>query len=73
MSDQQPVPAPDPENVPAMPPASGPYGDDRGAFPPVPPVPPDSRAGCPDPVGRVTLHKGEYFKTNRCQEWKRVG
>ncbi|MCQ9131578.1 hypothetical protein KMS84_12305 [Streptomyces sp. IBSBF 2807] len=23
--------------------------------------------------GRVTLGKGEYFKTNRCQEWKRVG
>ncbi|MFF5840494.1 hypothetical protein ACFY74_03405 [Streptomyces massasporeus] len=23
--------------------------------------------------GRVTLDKGEYFKTNRCQEWKRVG
>jgi hypothetical protein len=23
--------------------------------------------------GRVTLHKGEYFKTNRCAEWKRVG
>ncbi|MEH0515556.1 MULTISPECIES: hypothetical protein [unclassified Streptomyces] len=23
--------------------------------------------------GRVTLHKGEYFKTNRCEEWKRVG
>lgn len=23
--------------------------------------------------GRVTLNKGEYFKTNRCQEWKRVG
>lgn len=23
--------------------------------------------------GRVTLKKGEYFKTNRCQEWKRVG
>ncbi|GGQ97104.1 hypothetical protein [Streptomyces aurantiogriseus] len=22
--------------------------------------------------GRVTLNKGEYFKTNRCQEWKRV-
>ncbi|MFH9550049.1 hypothetical protein [Streptomyces sp. NPDC017435] len=22
--------------------------------------------------GRVTLSKGEYFKTNRCQEWKRV-
>ncbi|MEU9653462.1 hypothetical protein AB0E00_31825 [Streptomyces sp. NPDC048110] len=24
-------------------------------------------------TGRVTLNKGEYFKTNRCQEWKRVG
>ncbi|PPS88071.1 hypothetical protein [Streptomyces sp. MH60] len=24
-------------------------------------------------AGRVTLKKGEYFKTNRCQEWKRVG
>ncbi|MFF0703641.1 hypothetical protein ACFYVC_25395 [Streptomyces tendae] len=23
-------------------------------------------------TGRVTLNKGEYFKTNRCQEWKRV-
>jgi hypothetical protein len=23
--------------------------------------------------GRVTLNSGEYFKTNRCQEWKRVG
>ncbi|MDX5570469.1 hypothetical protein PYK79_54290 [Streptomyces sp. ID05-04B] len=23
--------------------------------------------------GRVTLHKGEYFKTNRCEEWKKVG
>jgi len=23
--------------------------------------------------GRVTLHQGEYFKTNRCQEWKKVG
>ncbi|WP_406499200.1 hypothetical protein OG936_31045 [Streptomyces sp. NBC_00846] len=23
--------------------------------------------------GRVTLNKGEYFKTNRCAEWKRVG
>ncbi|MER6348039.1 hypothetical protein ACWC10_19425 [Streptomyces sp. NPDC001595] len=23
--------------------------------------------------GRVTLNAGEYFKTNRCQEWKRVG
>ncbi|MGY3205466.1 hypothetical protein [Streptomyces sp. TE5632] len=23
--------------------------------------------------GRVTLNTGEYFKTNRCQEWKRVG
>lgn len=23
--------------------------------------------------GRVTLDKGEYFKTNRCQKWKRVG
>lgn len=23
--------------------------------------------------GRVTLNGGEYFKTNRCQEWKRVG
>lgn len=23
--------------------------------------------------GRVTLDQGEYFKTNRCQEWKRVG
>ncbi|MFE9355443.1 hypothetical protein [Streptomyces olivaceoviridis] len=22
--------------------------------------------------GRVTLNRGEYFKTNRCQEWKRV-
>ncbi|MFC5954902.1 hypothetical protein ACFP51_10490 [Streptomyces pratens] len=22
--------------------------------------------------GRVTLNTGEYFKTNRCQEWKRV-
>ncbi|TWG06952.1 hypothetical protein FHX80_115452 [Streptomyces brevispora] len=22
--------------------------------------------------GRVTLNKGEYFKTNRCQEWKRT-
>ncbi|MEU3733538.1 hypothetical protein AB0E81_29685 [Streptomyces sp. NPDC033538] len=26
-----------------------------------------------DGTGRVTLNKGEYFKTNRCQEWKRVG
>ncbi|MFJ8546117.1 hypothetical protein ACIRFH_29740 [Streptomyces sp. NPDC093586] len=24
-------------------------------------------------TGRVALNKGEYFKTNRCQEWKRVG
>ncbi|MFD4256305.1 hypothetical protein ACFWR9_01405 [Streptomyces sp. NPDC058534] len=24
-------------------------------------------------TGRVTLNNGEYFKTNRCQEWKRVG
>ncbi|MEV6794444.1 hypothetical protein AB0M87_21200 [Streptomyces sp. NPDC051320] len=23
--------------------------------------------------GRVTLNKGEYFKTQRCQDWKRVG
>lgn len=23
--------------------------------------------------GRVILNTGEYFKTNRCQEWKRVG
>ncbi|MFC9910179.1 hypothetical protein [Streptomyces sp. NPDC127197] len=23
--------------------------------------------------GRVTLNNGEYFKTNRCQEWTRVG
>ncbi|MEV6662025.1 hypothetical protein [Streptomyces nigra] len=23
--------------------------------------------------GRVTLNKGEYFKTNRCQKWERVG
>ncbi|GAB7105733.1 hypothetical protein JCM4814A_40470 [Streptomyces phaeofaciens JCM 4814] len=23
--------------------------------------------------GRVTLNQGEYFKTNRCEEWKRVG
>jgi len=23
--------------------------------------------------GRVTLNSGEYFKTNRCQEWKKVG
>ncbi|MBG0851110.1 hypothetical protein I2W78_04370 [Streptomyces spinoverrucosus] len=23
--------------------------------------------------GRVTLNNGEYFKTNRCQEWKRAG
>lgn len=23
--------------------------------------------------GRVTLNKGEYFKTNRCAEWKRTG
>ncbi|MFF7837467.1 hypothetical protein ACFZC6_01310 [Streptomyces ossamyceticus] len=23
--------------------------------------------------GRVTLNDGEYFKTNRCKEWKRVG
>ncbi|MEV0693916.1 hypothetical protein [Streptomyces sp. NPDC050388] len=23
--------------------------------------------------GRVTLNSGEYFKTNGCQEWKRVG
>lgn len=23
--------------------------------------------------GRVTLNKGEYFQTNRCAEWKRVG
>ncbi|WP_455360488.1 hypothetical protein [Streptomyces sp. SYSU K21746] len=23
--------------------------------------------------GRVTLRKGEYFETNRCQEWKKVG
>ncbi|MFF0206081.1 hypothetical protein [Streptomyces sp. NPDC005017] len=23
--------------------------------------------------GRVTLNSGEYFKTNRCEEWKRVG
>lgn len=23
--------------------------------------------------GRVTLNKGETFKTNRCQEWKRAG
>ncbi|MFF4571620.1 hypothetical protein [Streptomyces sp. NPDC001410] len=26
-----------------------------------------------DGPGRVTLNNGEYFKTNRCQEWKRVG
>ncbi|MGP4051585.1 hypothetical protein [Streptomyces sp. 2A115] len=24
-------------------------------------------------TGRVTLNKGEYFKTNGCQEWKKVG
>ncbi|MFD3730294.1 hypothetical protein [Streptomyces sp. NPDC058632] len=23
--------------------------------------------------GRVTLNTGEYFKTNRCQEWEKVG
>ncbi|WP_406423291.1 hypothetical protein OH809_06495 [Streptomyces sp. NBC_00873] len=23
--------------------------------------------------GRVTLNKGEYFETQRCQEWKKVG
>ncbi|MET9759155.1 hypothetical protein ABZ016_08880 [Streptomyces sp. NPDC006372] len=23
--------------------------------------------------GRVTLNEGEYFKTNRCQEWKKAG
>ncbi|MFF9512449.1 hypothetical protein ACF1BU_38255 [Streptomyces sp. NPDC014724] len=23
--------------------------------------------------GHVTLNKGEYFKTNRCEEWKKVG
>lgn len=23
--------------------------------------------------GRVTLNNGEYFKTKRCQEWKKVG
>ncbi|MFJ3617008.1 hypothetical protein ACIPSH_02495 [Streptomyces iakyrus] len=23
--------------------------------------------------GRVTLNRGEYFKTNRCQEWQKVG
>ncbi|MHB9854808.1 hypothetical protein ACSYGO_36945 [Streptomyces krungchingensis] len=23
--------------------------------------------------GRVTLNSGEYLKTNRCQEWKKVG
>ncbi|MBT2526005.1 hypothetical protein J7E91_11275 [Streptomyces sp. ISL-99] len=23
--------------------------------------------------GRVTLNKGEYLKTERCQEWKKVG
>jgi hypothetical protein len=23
--------------------------------------------------GRVTLNSGEYFKTNRCQEWQKVG
>lgn len=23
--------------------------------------------------GRVTLNKGEYFKTNRCADWKRTG
>lgn len=23
--------------------------------------------------GRVTLNKGEYFRTNRCQEWKKAG
>ncbi|GAA2423325.1 hypothetical protein [Streptomyces glaucus] len=26
-----------------------------------------------DGPGRVTLNSGEYFKTNRCQEWKRAG
>ncbi|MEU9733382.1 hypothetical protein [Streptomyces sp. NPDC048002] len=26
-----------------------------------------------DGPGRVTLNSGEYFKTNRCQEWKLVG
>ncbi|WP_208818429.1 hypothetical protein [Streptomyces marokkonensis] len=26
-----------------------------------------------DGQGRVTLNNGEYLKTNRCQEWKRVG
>ncbi|MFJ3086032.1 hypothetical protein [Streptomyces sp. NPDC086838] len=26
-----------------------------------------------DGPGRVTLNKGEYFKTNRCAEWKRTG
>ncbi|MEU0335813.1 hypothetical protein [Streptomyces sp. NPDC006193] len=26
-----------------------------------------------DGPGRVTLNDGEYFKTNRCQEWKKVG
>jgi hypothetical protein len=25
-----------------------------------------------DGPGRVTLNNGEYFKTNRCQEWKRT-
>jgi hypothetical protein len=23
--------------------------------------------------GRVTLNSGEYFKTNRCQAWQKVG
>ncbi|MFE0509280.1 hypothetical protein [Streptomyces sp. NPDC058964] len=26
-----------------------------------------------DGPGRVPLNSGEYFKTNRCQEWKLVG
>ncbi|MBO0915922.1 hypothetical protein J1C73_16880 [Streptomyces laculatispora] len=26
-----------------------------------------------DGPGRVTLNKGEYFQTKRCQEWKKAG
>ncbi|MCN9241541.1 hypothetical protein NGF19_12195 [Streptomyces sp. RY43-2] len=42
---------------------------------------PRAEAGPADATGpwdlqgsaRVTLNRGEYFKTNRCQEWKKVG
>ncbi|MFJ9198799.1 hypothetical protein [Streptomyces flaveolus] len=55
MSDQQPTPAPGLDKGPAVPPASHAHSDGQGPFPP---VPPDSRAGRPDPRRRTWLKYG---------------